>query len=253
MISKDDISFFLIGHDSTHNFFLNMDIIRNNHKDGGLYNITGVYNGDIRDIRTGTAENNFITINNRGYQQGAFDLYKKSLEFAQTINTKYTVVMNFDVWFMNGEKFINIIEEFDKTEKTFCTGKDIQFGRPLTDLFIFKTANIPHLEEYVLLDRYNDPRVKEEYSSSKFGWNIFEEWMLYSLYKKNVGSVEKYDENELSKYWHIINRGEHPRYSWSDENKILHTHSNIEKQKRLIENNLDGKFIKKYLDIEFKQ
>ena len=244
MIDPKEIHIILITFDKQWNFYINMDIIRNNYSFGKDVWLTHVYNGDIKDVYTGIGENNFIKLdNNRGYHRGALDLYNAGLDFAKIINKEYTLIMNSDVWILNQNSFINLFDNIG--EKYFSTGKDIVFGRPLTDLFIFKTERIPEIiEEKVLEFRKEKEILKKEYSNT--GWDIFEEWMLYSLY--NNYSAEVF-EGSIDNYWNVMHRGEHPRYSWNEENHILHTHDLHIKKEKLISNNIKkGNYLNKFIN-----
>lgn len=233
MVNPEDIHVVLLTYDKQWNFYLNLDIIRKNYDFGKDIWISHVYNGDMKQLYTGVGENNFLRVEkNRGYQEGALDLYKKGLDFAKTINKKYTMIMNSDVWVLNQQSFLNLFNNIG--DKYFSTGKDIMFGRPLTDMFIFKTEHIPDLIEEEVLDfRKEKDILKEEYR--KTGWKIFEEWMLNALYTSY--SAKKEDDG-LDTYWEVMFRGEHPRYSWNEKNHVLHIHDINTKKKLLLQNNI---------------
>lgn len=239
MFNTSDLHIILIGHNAVSNYFLNQEIIRENYSFGQDVWLTNIYNGNDNEMTTGISENNYIKINNRGYQQGAFDLFKKGIEFAKILNREYTIIMNYDVWAVSEESLMKVLIDFKNSGKSFSTGKAKENGRPLTDMIIFKTKDMPDLEEKILGGREQNEI-------------CFEEWMLYSLYKKLVSNdTSSYDENAMLDHWHVIDRGEGPRYDWSEVTKILHTHQNTIKQDKIKEQKLKGKYIDRYLEIRF--
>lgn len=243
MFEPKQLHIILIGHNSTHNYFINQEIIRDNFSFGQDVWLTNIFNGNDEEMTTGLSENNYIKIGNRGYQEGAFDLFKKGIEFAKTINRDYTIIMNYDVWVTSEEKFAKLLYDFVKSGKSFCTGKDNEIGRPLTDMIIFKTKDAPNLEEKFLASRMANPNFQP----------CFEEWMYYSLYQKLIDKQIEEDYKLLDEHWHVIDRGYHPRYDWSEKTSILHTHSNDKKQEIIKQQNLKGKYIDRFLEIRFVQ
>ena len=232
MFDPNDLHICLIGYNHQLNLYLNLDIIRKNYSFGDKIWVTTLYNGTKDGPINGLGENSYIPLEyNRGYQLGAFDLYKEAFRMAKLVNRKYTIVMNFDVWIVGEQAMVNLMEDFIQSGKRFMSGRDPNHDRPFCDITIYQTEHIPDLEEKYIKER-NPHKV------------CLEEWLYRAMCVKYFGEDFTYQEKMIDPYWHEMDRGEDP-FFWSEKTKILHTHIGSLKRECLIANRIDkGNFVR---------
>ena len=267
MVNMKDVMVVLIGNDRTHDYKINLELMRYNYSYGLDLWITTVYNGDLNDLSSGIGENTFIYLpENRGYGYGALDGFNKGLDFARAGYRPYVAIFNFDVWFLNERGFAQAITDFVDSGKEFSAGFHETHKWAMTDCMFFRKDflnQILPIQDKVLESRKQNKWLQNEMQGTELGFENMEEWFLYSL-KSNLTGKDDYGETntqedleliveDIQNVWHHLERDGHPRYRFTDKYKLIHEHDWEIRKKYLIDyNQTQGHNISRLLGKEIK-
>ena len=251
MFDPSDVHIILIGCQRTHDYRLNLEILRYNYMNyGPLLWITTVFNGDQNECASGAGENTFIYLpENRGYGYGALDSFNEGLDFARSGYRPYVAIFNFDVWFLTQHGFEKAMTEFIKSGKDFAAGYHQTHHWAMTDCMFFRREFLEKLlpiQDRVLMSRKANKWLENEMSGTELGFENMEEWMMYSLNRAvSDGSVREIDQQKnktnddlmnnidpkIIDAWFQLERDGHPRYRLTKKYDLIHEHDDdIKKQ-----------------------
>lgn len=263
MFDPQQIHIVTFGYDRVMDYYLHMDIIRQNYEFGNDLWITTVYNGDNDKLASGFGENNFIYIKeNRGAVGGVIDVLNIAGVHAYNMRALRPIVvfLNFDSWFITGEGFKTAIEEFIESDKNMSAAVDNN-RLPAPDCMIFKSEflyDLLPIDEKVWSIRKNIPELVEKYRPTKLGFENVEEYLLYTLidvygmHDKIINDAKEHNDLcidfLLEKCWHDMKRDGLPRLEWTERIKFLHCHDMHMKRNLLKSNGITkGRVIQELL------
>ena len=273
MFDPNDIHIILIGCQRTHDYRLNLEILRYNYiKYGPLLWITTVFNGDQNECASGAGENTFIYLpENRGYGYGALDSFNEGLDFARSGYRPYVAIFNFDVWFLTQNGFEKAMTEFIESGKDFAAGYHQSHHWAMTDCMFFRREFLEKLlpiQDRVLISRRANKWLKNQMLDTELGFRNMEEWMMYSLNRAvSDGNVRKIDQQKnktnddlmnnldpkIIDAWFQLERSGHPRYRFTKKYDLIHEHDDDIKRQLLNHYKAKrGYHICKYLDIKIE-
>ena len=249
----------LVGYKKTVNqYFVNLDLYRQNFSFGKDLWITTVYNDDLNACPSGIGENTWINAQDGGYATGALYAINEGLEFAYHFNRDIILVHNFDVLFFTEDGFKRCIQEFVDSDKLFSAAVDIN-QLPATDCMIFKKEALDRL---IPIPQYYQGyrehlEIAKRYKDTQLGFDNMEEFMFSSLV--NYCS-DKFDRNpdanpeEIDHYiksymketiWFPMSRFDLPRLYWSEELALGHCHDLATIKEKLTKYQIkEGNFVK---------
>ena len=273
MFNPIDIHIILIGCQRTHDYRLNLELLRYNYTDyGPMLWITTVFNGDQNKCASGAGENTFIYLpENRGYGYGALDSFNEGLDFARSGYRPYVAIFNFDVWFLTQNGFETAMTEFIESGKDFAAGYHQTHHWAMTDCMFFRREFLESLlpiQDRVLMSRKANKWLENEMSGTELGFENMEEWMMYSLNKAvSDGQIREIDQQKnkinddlmnnvdpnILSAWFQLERDGHPRYRYTGKYKLIHEHEDEVKRELLTKLNIKrGHNICKYLGLKIK-
>ena len=254
MVNPHDVHIILVGCQRTHDYRINLEILRYNFLDldGTKLWITTVFNGDQNECPSGIGENTFIYLpENRGYGYGALDSFNEGLDFARSGYRPYVAIFNFDVWFLTQNGFEKAMSEFIESGRDFAAGYHQTHHWAMTDCMFFRREFLERLlpiQDRVLMSRKDNKWLKNEMSGTELGFENMEEWMMYSLNRAvSDGSVREIDQQKnktnddlvnnidpkIINAWFQLERDGHPRYRLTKKYDLIHEHDDDIKRKLL--------------------
>jgi len=273
MFNPIDVHIILIGCQRTHDYRLNLELLRYNYTDyGPMLWITTVFNGDQNKCASGAGENTFIYLpENRGYGYGALDSFNEGLDFARSGYRPYVAIFNFDVWFLTQNGFETAMTEFIDSGKDFAAGYHQTHHWAMTDCMFFRREFLERLlpiQDRVLMSRKDNKWLKNEMSGTELGLENMEEWMMYSLNRAvSDGKVREIDQQKnktnddlmnnidpkIIEAWFQLERDGHPRYRLTKKYDLIHEHDDDIKRQLLKHYGVKrGHNICKYLGIKIE-